>query len=84
MPGPEAQSGSYMLTVDEVAKYLRVSRATICRWCGNGKMRAFKVGKGWRVQQQDLERYIQQQRLLQAAVPGDEPLPQPQLGSTPV
>jgi excisionase family DNA binding protein len=52
-----------MLTVDEVAKYLRVSRATVCRWCGSGKLPAFKIGKGWRVQRRDLENYIHQQRL---------------------
>ena len=55
-PSPE------MLTVDEIAEYLRVSRATICRWCGTGRLPAFKIGKSWRVQKKDLERYIDQQR----------------------
>ncbi|MBP1464447.1 helix-turn-helix domain-containing protein [Candidatus Chloroploca sp. M-50] len=47
-----------ILTVDEVAAYLRVSRATICRWCVNGKLPAFKIGKGWRVRRSALEGYI--------------------------
>ena len=57
-----SHASSGMLTVDEVAEYLRVSRATICRWCGTGKLPAFKVGKSWRVQQKDLDHYIDQQR----------------------
>lgn len=51
-----------VLTVDEIADYLRVSRATICRWCGTGKLPAFKIGKSWRVQRNDLEVYIRYQR----------------------
>lgn len=58
-----------MLTVDEIAEYLRVSRATICRWCGTGRLPAFKIGKSWRVQKRDLERYIDQQRGAEMATP---------------
>jgi len=63
-PAPE------MLTVDEIAEYLRVSRATICRWCGTGRLPAFKIGKSWRVQKKDLERYIDQQRGSEIAASG--------------
>jgi len=59
-----------MLTVDEIAEYLRVSRATICRWCGTGKLPAFKIGKSWRVQKKDLERFIDQQRGSEIAASG--------------
>ena len=59
-----------MLTVDEIAEYLRVSRATICRWCGTGKLPAFKIGKSWRVQKKDLERFINQQRGSEIAASG--------------
>ena len=58
-----------MLTVDEIAEYLRVSRATICRWCGTGRLPAFKIGKSWRVQKRDLERYIDQQRGTEMVTP---------------
>lgn len=57
-PSPE------MLTVDEIAEYLRVSRATICRWCSTGKLPTFRIGKGWRVRKKDLEHYIDQQRVM--------------------
>jgi excisionase family DNA binding protein len=47
-----------VLTADEVASYLRVSKTTICRWCKDGKLRAFRIGRGWRVQRSDLEDHI--------------------------
>lgn len=47
-----------VLTADEVASYLRVSKTTICRWCKDGKLRAFRIGRGWRVQRTDLEAHI--------------------------
>lgn len=53
---------SEILTVDEVAVYLRVSRATVCRWCGTGKLPAFKIGKGWRVERSELDEFIRGQR----------------------
>ncbi|MEI7769983.1 MAG: helix-turn-helix domain-containing protein [Chloroflexales bacterium] len=59
----ELQAMRDVLTVDEIADYLRVSRATICRWCGTGKLPAFKIGKSWRVQRGDLEDYIRSQQL---------------------
>ena len=69
-PSPE------MLTVDEIAEYLRVSRATICRWCGTGRLPAFKIGKSWRVQKRDLERYIDQQRGVEIATPSHTATPE--------
>lgn len=50
---------SDVLTVDEIAEYLRVSKTTVCRWCSSGKLSAFRVGRGWRVQRRDLEQFIQ-------------------------
>lgn len=58
----EAVPLSQILTVEEVAVYLRVSRATVCRWCSSGKLPAFKIGKGWRVQRGELEGFIREQR----------------------
>ncbi len=47
-----------ILTVEEIADYLKVSRTTIWRWCNDGKLDAFKVGRGWRVRRRDLERFM--------------------------
>ena len=45
---------SYM-TVNEAAAMLRVSRDTICRQIEGGKLRAFKIGRQWRIAPCDLD-----------------------------
>jgi excisionase family DNA binding protein len=47
-----------ILTVREVAAYLKVSRTTVWRWCNEGTLPAVKIGRGWRVRQRDLERFV--------------------------
>ncbi len=37
------------LKVSEVADILRVSNATVQRWCAAGKLPAAKIGKHWRI-----------------------------------
>ncbi|GIK37959.1 MAG: hypothetical protein BroJett011_17920 [Chloroflexota bacterium] len=49
-----------IFTVQEVADYLKVSRSTVWRWCNEGKLVAFKAGRGWRVRQSDLEKMLGQ------------------------
>ncbi len=49
-----------ILTVKEVAEYLKVSRTTVWRWCNQKKLPAFKVGRGWRVRQCEVEKLIGQ------------------------
>ena len=49
-----------VLTVREIAAYLRVSRVTIWRWCHQGLIPAFQVGRSWRVRRDDLLRYIEE------------------------
>ena len=49
-----------ILTVQEVADYLKLSRTTIWRWCNEGKLRAFKVGRGWRIHRLEVEKMVGQ------------------------
>ncbi len=42
-----------ILTVREVAEYLKLSRTTIWHWCKEGKLQAFKLGRGWRIHRQE-------------------------------
>lgn len=50
------------LTVQEVADYLKVSRTTVWRWCNQGLLPAFKIGRGWRVRRGELEKVMTQKR----------------------
>ena len=43
-----------LLTVKEVAAYLRVSRVTVWRWCQHGTIPAARVGRNWRIHRDDL------------------------------
>ncbi|MDO8690799.1 MAG: helix-turn-helix domain-containing protein [Dehalococcoidia bacterium] len=50
-----------VMTVKEVARYLRVSQSTVWNWCREGKLPAFKVAHQWRVRRSDLNRAIEEQ-----------------------
>jgi excisionase family DNA binding protein len=43
-----------LLTVQEVADYLRVSRVTAWRWCQEGIIPAFRIGRIWRIRRDRL------------------------------
>ncbi|MCG7876038.1 MAG: helix-turn-helix domain-containing protein [Candidatus Thiodiazotropha endolucinida] len=50
-----------VLTVKEVAEYLKVNDRTVYRMAANGKIPAFKVGSSWRFKLQELEAWIASQ-----------------------
>jgi excisionase family DNA binding protein len=46
------------LTLDEVCKYLRLSRPTVRKLFVRGEIPARKAGKQWRVLKAELDRYL--------------------------
>lgn len=50
-----------ILTIREVADYLKVTERTLYRLVQDGKVPAFKVGNSWRFRREDLERWISEQ-----------------------
>jgi excisionase family DNA binding protein len=48
------------LTVAEVAKQLRVSNMTVYRLIKAGEMRAVRIGRGYRLKEDDVRNYLQQ------------------------
>lgn len=50
------------LTTEEAAAYLRVSQQTIWRWCKDGRLPAFQIGRVWRIRKDELEELIENQR----------------------
>jgi excisionase family DNA binding protein len=44
-----------VLTVGEVAGYLRVHPITVQRWCRTGDLPAAKIGRAYRIRKSDLD-----------------------------
>jgi PTS system nitrogen regulatory IIA component len=47
-----------ILTIDEVAKYLRVSERTVYDWAQKGEIPSGKIGTVWRFKKTDLEKWV--------------------------
>lgn len=47
-----------IMTVKEVADFLRLKEATVCRLASEGKLPGVKVGKSWRFDRAALERLV--------------------------
>jgi excisionase family DNA binding protein len=58
-----------VLTVKEVAAYLRVSRVTVWRWCQRGTLPALRVGRNWRIHRDDLLNLLERPQPLSSAPP---------------
>lgn len=50
-----------ILTIKEVASYLKVAEKTIYRLAASKKISGFKVGGIWRFKKSELERWINEQ-----------------------
>ena len=46
-------------TVQELADRLEVAEATVRQWIKSGELRAIDIGKGWRIADADLERFLE-------------------------
>ncbi|MDR2746194.1 MAG: PTS sugar transporter subunit IIA [Treponema sp.] len=47
-----------ILTIEEVAKYLRVSERTVYEWAQKGDIPAGKIGTAWRFKRTEIERWV--------------------------
>ncbi|MDR2073717.1 MAG: PTS sugar transporter subunit IIA [Spirochaetaceae bacterium] len=47
-----------ILTIEEVAKYLRVSERTVYDWAQKGEIPCGKIGTVWRFQKAEIERWV--------------------------
>ena len=47
-----------LLTVDEVARVMRVSNMTVYRLIKAGQLAAIRVGKNYRIRRRDVARYL--------------------------
>lgn len=53
---------SEILTIREVAEYLKINEKTAYRFAAEGKITGFKVGGAWRFKRDDIEKWIEKQR----------------------
>ncbi len=47
-----------VLTTDEVINILRISKPTMLKYIHEGRLRATKVGRGWRILYSELFRFL--------------------------
>jgi len=45
-------------TTDEAIEYLKISKPTFLKYIRGGRIRAIKAGKGWRILQSELYRFL--------------------------
>lgn len=50
-----------LLTVEQVAKLLQVHWQTVLNYIKGGKLRAVRLGKGYRIEKEELDNFIKKQ-----------------------
>lgn len=51
-----------IMTINQVAEYLKISEITTYKLVQEGKIPAFKVGRHWRIMKEDLKEFIEKQK----------------------
>ncbi len=54
---------SRLLSIKEVTEILGISRATIYRMIDAGEIKAYKIGKGVRFKQEEIEEYVDSKQI---------------------
>jgi excisionase family DNA binding protein len=55
-----------VLTTDEAIEYLKVSKPTFLKYIRLGRIKAIKAGKGWRILQSELYRFLKGEEIKKA------------------
>ena len=50
-----------ILTIDELAAYLKVAKSTLYKLCQEGKVPGQKVGRHWRFRKETIDRWLDEQ-----------------------
>jgi excisionase family DNA binding protein len=56
-------SNDEIITVRELAEYLKIAEKTAYRFVSEGKVPGFKVGSAWRFRKAEVDRWIKEQEL---------------------
>ena len=49
-----------MYNIDQVAEMLRLCRITVFRYIKSGKINAIKIGREWRIKQDEIDRIMKE------------------------
>jgi len=52
---------SEIMTIEELAKYLKISKSSMYKLCQEGKVPGHKVGRHWRFQREIIDRWLAEQ-----------------------
>ncbi len=63
MSGSHPSGDHEILTLEEVAQYLRLKPQTIYKWAQEKRIPAVKLGKEWRFRKSILDRWLDEQLL---------------------
>ncbi len=53
-----------VLTTDEAIEYLKISKPTFLKYIRLGRIKAIKAGKGWRILQSELYRFLRGEEVI--------------------
>jgi len=54
------QEQTDVLTIDELAQYLKVSKSTLYKLCQDGRVPGQKVGRHWRFRKATIDRWLEE------------------------
>jgi len=57
-----------VLTTDDAIEYLKISKPTFLKYIHGGRIRAIKAGKGWRILQSELYRFLKGEKDFEEAI----------------
>jgi len=63
---------SEIMTMKEVAEYLKINEKTAYRLASEGKLPGFKVGGSWRFRQSDIDDWIDKEAKAQGGAEKDD------------
>ncbi|MFU8781115.1 MAG: helix-turn-helix domain-containing protein [Kiritimatiellia bacterium] len=51
-----------LLTLSELAAYLKIAERTAYGWVADGKLPGFKIGAAWRFDKADIQKWVEKQK----------------------
>ena len=57
-PPRQSRDAARLLSIKEAAAYFRVSEKTVRRWIAAGVLVALKLGRQWRIEPDEIERFL--------------------------